>query len=59
MLIYVHVMCLFIPKMQGGKFSDVLIYTSIFGLYFVARIYRFMKDKEIKIKRKLSLSPNV
>lgn len=57
-LIYVHVMCLFIPKMQGGKVFDVLVYTFIFGLYFVARIYKFIKDKEIKVNRKLSLSLN-
>lgn len=57
-LIYVHIMCLLVPKMQKGKFYDVLIYTFIFALYYVARIYRFMKDKKIKNNRikKLSVS---
>ncbi|OOM76208.1 ferric reductase like transmembrane component [Clostridium puniceum] len=58
-LIYAHVMCLYIPKIQGGRLFDVLIYTLIFGGYFVARIYKFVRDKEIKVKSKLSLSPNV
>ncbi len=57
-LIYVHVMCLFIPKMQKGKFYDVLIYTFIFALYYIARIYRFKKDKEIKGKSKLRVVQN-
>lgn len=58
-LIYVHIMVLFIPKVQGGKLFDIVVYTSIFGLYFAARIYKYLKDKEIRVNRKLSLSPNV
>lgn len=47
-LIYVHIMCLFIPKMQKGKFLDVIVYSSIFLLYFVFRLYRYSKDKKSK-----------
>ena len=49
-LIYVHVMCLIIPKVQNGKLYDVLIYTFIFAFYYIARIYRFVKDNEISNK---------
>ncbi|WP_238917832.1 ferric reductase-like transmembrane domain-containing protein [Clostridium sp. YIM B02555] len=58
-LIYVHVMVLFLPKIQKDKLFDIAIYTVIFGLYFVARVYRYLKDKEIKANRKLKLSPSV
>jgi DMSO/TMAO reductase YedYZ heme-binding membrane subunit len=58
-LIYVHVMVLFIPKIQKDKLFDIAIYTVIFGLYFVARVCRYLKDKEIKANRKLKLSPSV
>lgn len=58
-LIYVHIMVLFLPKIQGDKLFDIAIYTAIFGLYFVARVYRYLKDKEIKANRKLKLSPSV
>lgn len=49
-LIYVHVMCLIMPKVQNGKLYDVLIYTFIFAFYYIARIYRFVKDNEISNK---------
>lgn len=58
-LIYVHVMVLFLPKIQKDKLFDIAIYTVIFGLYFVARVYRYLKDKEIKANRKLKLSHSV
>lgn len=58
-LIYVHIMCLIMPKMQKGKFYDVLIYTFIFALYYIARIYRLKKDKDNKIKNRLSISQNI
>ncbi|MFT8351830.1 hypothetical protein [Clostridium saccharoperbutylacetonicum] len=58
-LIYVHVMVLFLPKIQGDKLFDIAIYTSIFGLYFVARVHKYFKDKEITVNRKLKLSIGV
>lgn len=60
-LIYVHIICLILPKMQKGKFYDVLIYTFIFALYYIARIYKFKKDNKIRnnrIKNKLSVNQN-
>lgn len=57
-LIYVHIMCLIVPKMQKGKFYDVLIYTLIFSLYYIARIYRFKKDRDNKIRIRNKLNTN-
>lgn len=47
-LIYIHIMCLFIPKMQNGKFLDIIIYSIIFLSYFVLRLYKYSKDKKHK-----------
>lgn len=44
MLIYVHIMCLFIPKIQKTK-VDVIVYSIIFLGYAVLRIKKYLKDK--------------
>lgn len=47
-LIYVHVMCLFIPKIQKGQLTDVIIYTAIFLTYLVLRVRRYVLDQKKK-----------
>lgn len=42
-LIYIHIMVLFIPKIQKGKLSDVLIYSFVFLLYYILRIHKHIK----------------
>lgn len=42
-LIYIHIMLLFIPKIQKGKLSDVLIYSFVFLLYYILRIHKHIK----------------
>lgn len=43
-LIYVHIMCLFVPK-ASKKVLDIAVYSFVFILYFVLRIRRYYKDK--------------
>lgn len=50
-LIYVHVMCLYLPKIQKGKYYEILIYSCIFILYYILRIHRFIKDKKDRESR--------
>ncbi|MBM7836231.1 ferric reductase-like transmembrane domain-containing protein [Clostridium sardiniense] len=42
-LIYIHIMLLFIPKIQKGKLSDVLIYSFVFLMYYILRIHKHIK----------------
>lgn len=44
-LIYVHVMCLFVPK-ASKKTLDIIVYSLVFILYFVLRIYKACKGKK-------------
>lgn len=43
-LIYVHIMCLFIPK-APKKVLDIAVYSLVFILYFVLRIRKYYKGK--------------
>ncbi|KMT21810.1 ferric reductase-like transmembrane domain-containing protein [Clostridium cylindrosporum] len=54
-LIYVHIACLFIPKIQKGKFLDITIYTVIFLAYAVLRIYKYSVDTKKKQNTKIKL----
>lgn len=47
-LIYIHIMCLFIPRIGSGKLVDILIYSTAFISYFVLRITKYNKDKGLK-----------
>ncbi|MPQ43336.1 ferric reductase-like transmembrane domain-containing protein [Clostridium tarantellae] len=47
-LIYVHILLLYIPKINKGKLMDVLIYGFIMGAYFIFRIIRYYIDKKRK-----------
>lgn len=48
-LIYIHILFLFIPKLQSGKFLDLLIYSLIFLSYYPLRVFKYIKDKN-KVK---------
>lgn len=51
-LIYIHILFLFIPKLQSGKFLDLLIYSLIFISYYPLRIFKYIKDKnKVKLNR--------
>ena len=50
-LIYVHIICLYIPKIQQGIYLDVIIYSAVFITYYVLRIHKYFKDSK---KRNLS-----
>ncbi|MDQ0149560.1 hypothetical protein ACFO6R_16370 [Eubacterium multiforme] len=51
-LIYIHILFLFIPKLQSGKFLDLLIYSLIFLSYYPLRIFKYIKDKnKVKLNR--------
>lgn len=43
-LIYVHIMCLFVPK-ASKKVLDIGVYSLVFILYFVLRIRKYYKEK--------------
>lgn len=47
-LIYVHIMCLFIPNIQNGKLADIIIYSLVFISYFVLRLVKYNRDKAFK-----------
>lgn len=45
-LIYVHILLLYIPKIQKGKLDEIIIYSIIFIGYYLLRIYKYVKEKK-------------
>lgn len=52
-MVYIHLMLLLAPTASvGGKsFYSVVIYTIVFGIYLIARIYRAVRDSQDKLKK--------
>lgn len=50
-LIYLHVMCLYIPKMHKGSMTDILVYSIVFIGYGILRVYKFTCDINKKRER--------
>lgn len=50
-LIYVHILLLYIPKIQKGKLDEIIIYSIIFIGYYLLRIYKYVKEKKYILQK--------
>ena len=53
-LVYVHLLLRLLPSALGGgqaALTSVIVYTIVFGLYFVLRVNRFYQDKKTNLAK--------